>query len=769
MPLDFSDLIPSKAPISFDDLIPKQAAPSSSEASTQGAGPPIEPDASQRIAAAGVQGAVEGFGHPMGQTILSDEAQDWMDAKQREGGVGGFLAGLGSTAAEDIGTGLGVVGGVGNAVFRGAQGAVAQTGAELGAPQLGRDVAAIPEAFMGSPGMLARAPELGVLPTDRPYIPRSVAEGNLLLDFPRSPDVSVTARQIQARDGVGIMEAWNRAHAENNAAAIAKIGQATDIDGAIAAAGKAAEAPSGAAPDTLAETTNAPVAQPGATPPPPPGMSRAEYQEWAEQQQRDYISQDRARYQKMAADMAAGVVPPVEIGLSPRMRTQPGYPEQRLKELDQMEANPTPTDPAVIDFAYENYQARNGAPSPQSGGPQSAGAAASRDLALPGSWELTPKQIAAYRGTAEGKKLLESQEPGVADYNEYVRGVIANTAEQEQTVNTARELKSLNITAPEVGQEARDLRFANNEKRISHLSDTIKSPVDVANAVEDLRLQDDTQLAGVWQNKEDADAQPMLDAAARITTSPDGRRPLVRRVVSSVLKELYDENGELLTDPEQLYGVRKHIDDLMDEQDAGGGKKNARAMSALIKLKDTLDTEVIEPAADGFGQYLSDHAEAAQKIDEMKVLQSHESKLFDAQNYLTYNRFQTMMRQIVDSRQARGLNDYKSITPETMARLWALRDDLRRSASAIELARTTGSDTAQNLWDMVKGAAAGHIGTAAATGVGALIGGPIGAGIGGTLKLVGGALASGRTARIQTARGMEMLNPPRTLTPPSPD
>lgn len=55
----------------------------------------------------------------------------------------------------------------------------------------------------------------------------------------------ITATEIQARDGVGIMEAWNRAHTENNAAAIAKIGQATDIDGVIAAAGRAAEVPGG--------------------------------------------------------------------------------------------------------------------------------------------------------------------------------------------------------------------------------------------------------------------------------------------------------------------------------------------------------------------------------------------------------------------------------------------------------------------------------------------------------------------------------------------
>jgi hypothetical protein len=87
----------------------------------------------------------------------------------------------------------------------------------------------------------------------------------------------------------------------------------------------------------------------------------------------------------------------------------------------------------------------------------------------------------------------------------------------------------------------------------------------------------------------------------------------------------------------------------------------------------------------------------------MTALQDIEPKLYDAQNRMGYNKVQTMMRQIVDSRQAPGLNPFKSMPDDTMQQLWNLRDDLRRSASAQELARTPGSDTAQNAWDAVKG------------------------------------------------------------------
>lgn len=112
--------------------------------------------APSRVMGAIGRGAAEGFGsEPLtGHTILSPEAQAWMDARQREGGFGGFMAGLGSTVAGDIGNGGNLLLRGGNALFRGAQAGVMQGGAEAGDPQLGRDLAAMPEAFMGMPGGL---------------------------------------------------------------------------------------------------------------------------------------------------------------------------------------------------------------------------------------------------------------------------------------------------------------------------------------------------------------------------------------------------------------------------------------------------------------------------------------------------------------------------------------------------------------------------------------------------------------------------------------
>lgn len=392
--------------------------------------------------------------------------------------------------------------------------------------------------------------------------------------------------------------------------------------------------------------------------------------------------------------------------------------------------------------------------------PQSVGAAASRDLTNPSELGMTPKQVQAYRSTAEGEKLLESQTPGVQDANTYVNGSNPNAAEIEQSVNTARELKALNITAPDVAPEAKAIADANNEARRKHFNDAAGSDVDVANAKAALEAQDQADLANAWANKKSADIQPVLDAAAEIKASGDGRRPLVRNVVDSVVKQLYDDNGEAITDPEILYGVRKHIDDLINENDAAGQKKNERAMASLLKLKGVLDNEVIEPAAEGFQQYLTNHRLASIPIDEMTILQKHEPKLFDAQNRMTYNKVQTFMRQVVDSRQAPGVNPYKSISDTTMQKLWALRDDLRRSASAQELARTPGgSDTAQNMFDVLKGATKGHAATMGATLIGNAIGGPVGGAVTGLGKSMLENMFSARAARQANARGMSLLHP----------
>lgn len=122
----------------------------------------IPEGALKRIGEAGIAGAKAGM---EGSELLSPKAQEALDAAQREGGIRGRAAQLGSTVAGDVGKALAVPG----AVYSGALGALTQTGEEIGVPGLGPAVGAFSEAFpqesMGMRGVLERAPHVSV---DRP-------------------------------------------------------------------------------------------------------------------------------------------------------------------------------------------------------------------------------------------------------------------------------------------------------------------------------------------------------------------------------------------------------------------------------------------------------------------------------------------------------------------------------------------------------------------------------------------------------------------------
>jgi hypothetical protein len=424
----------------------------------------------------------------------------------------------------------------------------------------------------------------------------------------------------------------------------------------------------------------------------------------------------------------------------------------------------TPEAKAKIAAAPAGPATSTGVPPPETtvpAAPQPIGAQATPT----GAAGFTPAEEAAYRATAEGKKFLERQEPGVPDRNSYVPGVTPNAAEQEQTVTMARELKSLGITSTEASEEAKAAAFANNEARQHYFEGTAKSPVDIANAEAARAAQAEANLKATWANKTDADATPVLDTANAIKASPDGRRPAVRKAIDSVTSELTDDAGNLLTDPEQLYGVRKHLDDLLSKEGQRETPLSARATASLQALKEQLDG-VIEAAAPGFKQYLKNFSDASRGIDEMQVLQGHEKGLYDSQGRMTYNKFQTMMRNIVDSRNSPGLNPYKSISDETMQKLWNLRDDLRRSSSALELARAPGSDTASNAVDLAKqyarmGGQAAVMGIAHAI---APIAGPVA--VRGVQAAIAPIRAAG-VARRQAARSRELLYPSNPLIPPN--
>ena len=394
---------------------------------------------------------------------------------------------------------------------------------------------------------------------------------------------------------------------------------------------------------------------------------------------------------------------------------------------------------------------------------------------------MTPDQVAIYRSTADGQKLLEPQPVGVPDRNAYVRGSNPNLAEQEQSVNTARELKSLGVTSPEVSQEAKQIAQDNNEARSQHFTEASGTLHDI-DAEEKLQTKDiETAKPQVFAKSRAGDPTAVVDVAPIVEqikqtmNEPINRQnDAIQKTLGDILNRLVDENGApKITDPEELWGLRQRLDQMTGKFMTSQDSNLHYAAGTVSKVVKPLIDQAIEPAAPGFGDMLATYKAHAAKIEEMKLLQGYRNSLYAGSGgsmRMTLDKVQKMMRDIVDMQDPvlnDGVNPYQSIRPETMQKLWALRDDLRRSASAIELAKTPGSDTVQNVWDAIRGLATGPEAQAALHGFAATHFGVPGV-LASTLgKRIIAPMIEGRAAAKQTQRGMEMLRPPNPLTNPN--
>jgi hypothetical protein len=175
----------------------------------------------------------------------------------------------------------------------------------------------------------------------------------------------------------------------------------------------------------------------------------------------------------------------------------------------------------------------------------------------------------------------------------------------------------------------------------------------------------------------------------------------------------------------------------------------------------------IEDVAPGYDDMLAKYKEHSRAITEMTVLQGALKNLRGPGQTMTYNDFQRFMRDVVRGRMspATDMNPFKAISEENMQRLWNVRDSLRRTASAKELARAAGSDTMPNIIDALKGI--GKMGGTAA--LHAYVGAHLGPG--GNLALqslgaLGKSLNDRRTIRRATTEMNNLLRPSEPLRPP---
>lgn len=304
------------------------------------------------------------------------------------------------------------------------------------------------------------------------------------------------------------------------------------------------------------------------------------------------------------------------------------------------------------------------------------------------------------------------------------------------------------------------LREEANNKAISGFVDNLRGhPEDVANA----EAQRDIATAGLrdaaFANKSDVDATPVTESINSILAGPDGKRAAISKTLTDVQKSLHvggDASAPLETDPEMLYGVRKHINDLLSPVAQRDNPELQAASSQLSKVKSSLD-DVIEDGAPGFKDYVKEYASQSKPIDAMKFLQS--SNLTDANGNTTLQKVDSLLKTIQKQQSAPGIQKSSAVTDDQLSALNTLRNTLRARSASFG-GKALGSNTFQNLAtnSRVAGVAGSPLVSLGMSGAGALAGGVPGAIMGAGLRMAGSHITHRAEEMVGKALAERLLN-----------
>ncbi|MNR01601.1 hypothetical protein D3C85_1174110 [compost metagenome] len=164
------------------------------------------------------------------------------------------------------------------------------------------------------------------------------------------------------------------------------------------------------------------------------------------------------------------------------------------------------------------------------------------------------------------------------------------------------------------------LKEANNAARMTHL-DSIRGDSQTLAAA--MQARDDQALPLLQQAMQGAkptDPKNVVQVIDDILASPEGKRDAVVSAMGKVKAKLQQAGGKLETDPAQLYGIRKSINDQLETVAGRDNAEAAQASKQLLEVKSALD-ETIEAGAPGFKQYLKDYAELSKPVSAQNYLQ----------------------------------------------------------------------------------------------------------------------------------------------------
>lgn len=336
---------------------------------------------------------------------------------------------------------------------------------------------------------------------------------------------------------------------------------------------------------------------------------------------------------------------------------------------------------------------------------QSVGAAASRDMALPGSIPPeTPAQIATSLQKMVNQSAEDRVMPGGRDDAVYVPGVERPEAMRDFSpaadgqMSSALAHKALYNTDSAYHDQFDAQVKKNNGVMVDQLGDLMGD----ANS-RDAAMNDAKQLmpgpVGLFDGQKPVDATPIADRINDILSGPAGKRGAVRTQLNNILDNLKDTDGNLEEMPSMLKGIRDDITDkLYDKSPTVEGNAARTARNQLQDVLSVVD-DTIASGLPGtkYQDYLTNLSAALGKVSKLDYLQGFltgPKKLTDLAGNLQFNKVQRMLEDI-QSRHADLTGGAKELSADEINQIEAVRNELAAKDLLDRRASVRGSPTAQ--------------------------------------------------------------------------
>jgi hypothetical protein len=371
--------------------------------------------------------------------------------------------------------------------------------------------------------------------------------------------------------------------------------------------------------------------------------------------------------------------------------------------------------------------------------PQSVGAAASRQGTPLDQIALSNTDMKANRYQAEMNELLAP--PSSGDRNIYVPGSLPTLAEYSGDPEISQQENLIRQRNPSafIGDGKR--LTENNTARVAEFENQTPSRTALDMMRDDRNAQWEADSKGILPNAQPADLSPAMDWVEGQLADPKiQENDAVRNVLQDFSSRLVDENGDLKTDPAAVWGIHDNIQNQLakakDPLNATGAEKYA--FNELMQAKSLVDGALNTATGNQFQTALDNYTKASQAINAGEELESFRPKLTNASGAIMGDRFHKFVVDLAARRGDPGIDPAMSISDDTMRSLMNIDNDLKR-AGLIKLGAAAGSPT--NLL----GALAGRMGLGAAH----MVAGHLAPGIGNMILHAGGDAAMGALGKYR--------------------